>query len=284
MIADASRMGTGTRSAAQGGRHDDVDGGMMDSAGRMVGSAGEMVSDAASSVGGMATDMASSAGHLASNAGETAMDTGSDILGLIQRNPVPAALVGIGLGWLYMNRSSGQSDYRAQSGTNYRYGPDAARQGYGANGQGTASTGDGSMISRATGQMGDMASSAQEHVSEMASSAQERVSDVAGSVQEHVGDMADTVMNRTQRAPGQLQRMIDQNPLMTAAVAASLGAAVGLWLPTTQVENQLMGKAHDQAMDKVQRVAGDTMDKVEDVAQEVRSTVKEEARSKGLTV
>jgi len=45
-----------------------------------------------------------------------------------------------------------------------------------------------------------------------------------------------------------------------------------------------MGKAHDQAMDRVQRVASDTIDKVEDVAQEVRTTIREEAQSKGLTV
>jgi len=275
LVANEGRpAGTSAQPRRQESYYDgDADGGMMDSAGRMVGSAGEMVSDAASSAGQMAGDMASSASHLASSAGETAIDTGSDILALIQRNPVPAALVGIGLGWLYMNRSSGQPDYRAHSGTHYRNGPGSARQGYEASRQSTAGAGDDSMTSRATGHMSDMASSAQEHVSEM-----------AGSVQEHVGDMAGAVRDRTQRAPGQLQRIMEERPLMTAAVAASLGAAVGLWLPTTQIENELMGQANDQAMRKVQKVASDTIDKVEDVAQEVRSTVREEAHSKGLTV
>jgi ElaB/YqjD/DUF883 family membrane-anchored ribosome-binding protein len=266
MLADAARRRRETGSDDRGTRDAvDGDGGVMTSAGRMAG-------DAASSAGQMASDMASSASQMASTAGETAVDAGSGILDLIQRNPVPAALVGIGLGWLYMNRSSGQPDYRAHSGTHYRYAPGSAGQAYGSGHQGAEGS-DGSMIGRAA-----------DHVGELAGSAQERVGEMAGSVQERVGDMADTVMHRTQRAPGQLQRMIDQNPLMTAAVAASLGAAVGLWLPTTQVEHQLMGKAHDQAMDKVQRVASDTIDKVEDVAQEVRSTVAEEARSKGLTV
>jgi ElaB/YqjD/DUF883 family membrane-anchored ribosome-binding protein len=271
MVADAARTGMGTRSQVQGTRYDgEHDGGVMDSAGRMASSSGQMAGSAASSAGQMASDAVSSAGHMASNAGDTAMDTGSDLLGLIQRNPIPAALVGIGLGWLYMNRSSGQPDYRAHSGTHYRYGAGAAGQAYGS---GSQSSGDGSMIGRAT-----------EQVSEMAGSAQERVADVAGSVQGQVGDMADTVMHRTQRAPGQLQRMIEERPLTAAAVAASLGAAVGLWLPTTQVEQGLMGPVHDQAMDRVQQVANDTIDKVGSVAQEVRSTVKEEARSQGLTV
>jgi ElaB/YqjD/DUF883 family membrane-anchored ribosome-binding protein len=190
---------------------------------------------------------------------------------MIQENPIPAALVGIGLGWLYMNRSSGQPDYRAHSGTHYRYGPQAAGQYTGA---GTSSSqGVGGMVSRATDQVGDLASSAQE-----------RVGDMAGSVQEHVGDMADTVMDQTRRAPGQVQRMIQDRPLMAAAVAASLGGIVALSFPVTQVENQLMGSANEQVMSRAQEVASETMEKVEGVAKEVRSTASEEARSQGLTV
>jgi ElaB/YqjD/DUF883 family membrane-anchored ribosome-binding protein len=96
--------------------------------------------------------------------------------------------------------------------------------------------------------------------------------------------MAGTVMDQTQRAPGQIQRMIQDRPLTAAAVAASLGAAVGLWLPPTQAENRLMGAAHEQVMSRAQDIASETMDKVQDVAQEVRTTVKEEAQAKGLTV
>jgi len=129
------------------------------------------------------------------------------------------------------------------------------------------------MVGRATSQVGDLASSTQEHVGEMASS-----------VQEHVGDMAGTVMDQTQRAPGQIQRLIQERPLTAAAVAASLGAAAGLWLPPTQVENRLMGTANEQVMSRAQDMASETMEKVQDVAQEVRTTVKEEAQAKGLTV
>jgi ElaB/YqjD/DUF883 family membrane-anchored ribosome-binding protein len=91
-------------------------------------------------------------------------------------------------------------------------------------------------------------------------------------------------MDQTQRAPGQLKSLIQERPLTAAAVAASLGAAVGLWLPSTQVENRLMGGASEQVMDRAQEVASETMEKVQDVAQEVRTTASEEARAKGLTV
>ena len=118
----------------------------------------------------------------------------------------------------------------------------------------------------------------------MVSRATSQVGDLASSAQEHVGEMAGTVMDQTQRAPGQLQRLVQERPLTAAAVAASLGAAVGLWLPPTQLENQMMGAANAQVMGRAQEVASETMEKVQDVAQEVRTTVKEEAQAKGLTV
>jgi len=242
--------------------------------GGMVSQAGQMASDMASSAGQMASGAASSAGHMASSASETAMDTGSDVVELVRQNPVPAALVGIGLGWLYMNRSSGQPNYRAQSSTPTRYGQSASAQAYSGrypNGQGSG--GVGSMVGRATDQ-----------VSDLASSAQEQVGDAAGAVKEHVSDMAGTVMDQTQRAPGQIQRLVQERPLTAAVVAASLGAAAGLWLPPTQIENQLFGSANRQVMDRAHEVASETMEKVQDVAQEVKSTVSEGARAKGLTV
>ena len=243
----------------------------------ILSSAANQVTGAASAAGQMAGEAASTAGQVASGAGETAMDLGSTIVDLIKRNPVPSALVGIGLGWLYMNRSSEETDHRTQNGSRYPY-----AQAYPVSTQ--SSGGVGSMVGRATDQVGDLASAAQEHIG-----------DLAGSTQEHVSDMAGAVMDHTQRAPGQLQRMIQEKPLMAAAVAGSLGAMVGLWLPSTQVESQLMGSTRAQVMDraqevasetidKVQGVASKTMDKVQDAAHEVRTTVKDEVQAKGLTV
>jgi ElaB/YqjD/DUF883 family membrane-anchored ribosome-binding protein len=282
-MASAARS-AGTRSAygtgvpQYGGESDE---GMLSSAADHVAgaasAAGQMASDAASSAGHLAGEAASTAGHMASGAGETAMDLGSTIVDLIKQNPVPSALVGLGLGWLYLNHSSGQPDHRARNGSHDPY-----AQTYRSGDQ--SSGGVGSMVGRATDQVGDLASSAQEHIGDMAGSVQERVGNLAGSTQEHVGDMAGAVMDQTRRTPGQIQRMIQEKPLMAAAIAGSLGAVVGLWLPPTEVESHLMGSARGQVMDRAQEVASETMDKVQDVAQEVRSTLKEEVQTKGLTV
>jgi len=278
--------GAGSTTGAGASRRGGESGGMIENAGQMASGAASTVtdmasdaastvtdiaSDAASTVTEYASDAASTASHFASSAGETAMDTGSSIVDLVMANPIPAALVGLGLGWLYMNRGSGQPDYRAHSNDHYRYDRPGGFQNGGYRSQGSSSSG--SMVGRATEQVGDLASSAQE-----------RVGDMADTVQEQVGDMAETVMHQTRRAPGQIQRMIEERPLTAAAVAASLGAAVGFWLPPTQLEHQMMGRANHQVMGRAQEMAHDTIEKVQDVAQEVRTTVTEEARAKGLTV
>lgn len=184
------------------------------------------------------------------------MDVGASVIQLVKQNPVPAALVGLGLGWLYMNRSTGHPDYRAHSGSHYRYldsyrSTDADGQsGYGG-------------VARQTG---------------------ERASAMASDVQEQVGDFTDAVMDRTTRAPGQVQQMMEENPIMTAALAAALGGAVGLAMPSTSTEDQLIGASRDRVMGRAQRMTSEAMDKVQNVAQEVQATATNEARSQGLTV
>jgi len=242
----------------------------------IISSAGQMASDVVSAAGHAASDTMSSAGHMASSAGETARDAGSSVVDLIQQNPIPAALVGVGLGWLYLNRSSDQSSYRAPSGHQF-----SASGSYGAGATGSTVS---DMARRASERASAMAGTVQDQAGDLASSLQDRVSDMADTVQEHVGDFAGAVKDRTVRAPGQLQRMMEENPLLTAALAVSLGGVVGLALPSTHAEDQLLGSTRDQVMGRASQMTSDAMDKVQNVAQEVHTTVTQEARTQGLTV
>src|SRR5699024_4414395 len=160
-----------------------------------------------------------------------------------------------------LNRSGGQPDYRAHSGSHYRY-PDQVRsQAYGSGSGSAAGSDAGGMVSRAARQVG-----------EMASTAQERVGDITETVQEQVSAMAGAGLDRRPRAPGEVQRMIAERAVAAAAVAASRGAAGGLGLPPTQAERRLLGPTSGQAMGKAPAVAGAPMEKVQDVGQEVPST------------
>jgi len=281
--ADRDLRRTTPGSQSQGGQS--TVGAITDTVTGAASQVGDVASDVASSAGQMVSSAASTAGQYASSAGETAMDTGSDVVALIRANPIPAALVGLGLGWLYMNRSSGGPDYRAHSRDHYRYPPEyrygsAGSSTYGSGSYGSSTYGS----SGSQGGVGDMARQAGSQVSDAASGVTERVSDMASGVTEQVGDLAGAVVDRTTRAPGQIQRMINENPIMTAALAATLGAATGLMLPPTQTEDQFVGASRDRVMGKAQQAASDAVDKVQSVAQEVQHTANREAQAQGLTV
>jgi len=250
----------------------------------MLGSVTDTVSSAASQAGETASDMMSSAGQLASDAassaaaasstGEGAMDVGSTVLSLIQENPIPAAMIGIGLGWMYMNRSTGHPDYRAHSGDHYRY---PAASAY-------TDSESGSALSDVTRRARDMARQAIERASGMTGDVQDQAGELVDTVQEQVSDFTGAVMDRTTQAPGQIQSMIEENPLLTAALAAAVGGAVGLAMPSTRTEDQLIGASRDRVMGRAQQMTSDAMDKVQNIAQEVQTTATEQAKSQGLTV
>jgi Protein of unknown function (DUF3618) len=67
-----------------------------------------------------------------------------------------------------------------------------------------------------------------------------------------------------------LRRMWNQNPLVVGAASLVAGALVGLSVPETERENQLMGEARDSMVDTIQ---GTVREKVEQVQQAATSAV-----------
>ena len=199
--------------------------------------------------------------------GETTRGASSGIVGVITQNPVPAALTGIGLTWLFVNRrrgSSGQARYQDRA---YGYGYPPRYED-----RTTSRPSAGEAMSRAQSRVGDAASQAQDRASEVASRAQDRVS-----------NLTDQARYQAQRASGGFQRMVRENPLAMGAVAIGAGAAVGLAIPQTTQEHEVMGEARDTLVEKAQEKAQETQEKVQQVAQEAQSAAKEEASNQGLT-
>ena len=250
------------------------------------------------------------------NAGDTAQDTREGLMGTIRQNPVPAALVGIGLGWLWMNRQGGSS--RRDGGRNERYYRgeryDRGERGayiatsydrYGAadtyprrGGDEGDSGGVRQAVGNVAGQVGSAAGSAAGSVGETVGSAASSVGETVGNAASAVGDtasnLASATQERAQRVEDRFGQAIQENPLAVGAVALAIGAAVGLALPQTQRENQLLGEARDTLVERAQDLAQETIGKVQSVAseaqgsvqesmQEVKETVKEESKKQGLT-
>jgi ElaB/YqjD/DUF883 family membrane-anchored ribosome-binding protein len=87
-------------------------------------------------------------------------------------------------------------------------------------------------------------------------------------------------MRRTARQTRNgLQRFVTENPLAAGAVAAAVGATIGLALPETQKENEMMGEARDTVVNKAQDAARDAADRVQDAAQRVKDVAADAAKS-----
>jgi ElaB/YqjD/DUF883 family membrane-anchored ribosome-binding protein len=200
-----------------------------------------------------------------------AQEAGSGIVETIRANPLPAALTGIGLGWLLVSArrsGSGQAGYQGRV-YDYDYPPryeDRTTSG------GPSVSSPGEALGRARDRVGESATQAQDKAGEVASRTQDRVS-----------NLSDQARYQAQRASGGFQRMVRENPLAMGALAVGTGAAVGLAIPETTKEHEVMGEARDTLVERAQEKAQDVQQRVQRVADEAQSAAKEEADNQGLT-
>jgi ElaB/YqjD/DUF883 family membrane-anchored ribosome-binding protein len=229
----------------------------------------------------------------------------SGLVETIKQNPIPAALAGLGIGWLLMNRQQGASGDRGgfDSGRAYYAGGGqpsygrgrtygAGSYGYGQGpgyGRGQAYYGPGSEgDDQSLGdRVGGAAGQAKESVADTASQAKEKVGQFTDQAQDQVGEWGGQVQYGARQAKSRFDQTLSENPLAVSAVAIALGLAVGMSLPDTPLEDKLMGEARDNVMEKAQATAQETMQKVGQVAQQVQQTAtdtaKDAAQKQGLT-
>jgi ElaB/YqjD/DUF883 family membrane-anchored ribosome-binding protein len=239
--------------------------------------------------------------HMARTAVDKVNDTRYSLTDTIRENPVPAALVAIGLGWLMVNRRS-SSDYSR----NRSWDSVDSRQSasYGLADYDDTSAGHRSRVA-------DMAETARERVSDVAGAARERVTDVAGRAKHSVTDaghaareragmladrargaagnvrtqaqhLASSAADTTRRSAARVEDMYHENPLALGAVTMALGVAAGFAVPRTDREVQFFGDARDQVVDRVHNVVDETKEKVQHVASRVMNEAKTAAREEGL--
>jgi ElaB/YqjD/DUF883 family membrane-anchored ribosome-binding protein len=194
-----------------------------------------------------------------SNVGEQARRTGSRLVDVIRENPLPVIAVGAGVTWLLTQRSS--SDVSGHRMARYAYTGPERRQGEGRQG--------------IRGRVGGTISGVKEKVSEAASGLADRATELASGTQERVGDIGGEARRQTRRVKTNLEHAAEENPLMVAIGATILGLALGLLLPGTERENELMGPARDQLIDRAERTA----ERVKDAAAEAGREVKEAVRT-----
>jgi hypothetical protein len=59
------------------------------------------------------------------------------------------------------------------------------------------------------------------------------------------------------------QRIVEDNPLAVGAIAVAVGAAIGMALPETQTERDVLGPAAERAVTTAERAATDAVQQLE---------------------
>ena len=205
-----------------------------------------------------------------SNVGEQARRTGSRLVDVIRENPLPVIAVGAGVTWLLTQRSN--SDISGNRMARYAYTGAERRQG--ENWQ------HGSGIK---GRVGEAVSGLKETVSEAGTGIKGRAGDLATDVgemksraQERMGELGGQARRQSQRVKTNLEHAATEKPLLVALGATIAGLALGLLLPGTERENELMGPARDQLMDRAEKTAERVKDAAAEAGREVKETVKAE--------
>jgi hypothetical protein len=228
----------------------------------------------------------------------------SQVVETVRQNPIPAAMIGIGLGWLLFggNRSdesgygsaeryydmspnrvkyySQQKPFLAKAQDTLAENMSNVQEKAGEMTQnvqdtfsetaGTIQTKAGEMANTLQAKAGEVASKAGEVTSNLQAKAGEiasRAGEVTNDLQTKVGEQADYLSQQTQqqmrRAKQGFQTTLEENPLAVGAAAIVAGAAIGLMLPITQKEDELMGETRDRLLHQAQDAAKETLKKVE---------------------
>jgi ElaB/YqjD/DUF883 family membrane-anchored ribosome-binding protein len=161
--------------------------------------------------------------------------------GAAKQNPLPVALVGIGLAWLMaLGRQPARSHDSSMSSSNLR----------------------------------ERASGAMHSASETLASTKERISGNVTSMRERASQVTGTAREQWQRARGGLDYLVHEQPLALGAIGLALGAVLGAAAPRTRQEERLMGEASRGLTEKAKQMGSQQLERAE-------QTVKQAAEGAG---
>lgn len=181
----------------------------------------------------------------------------------IAKNPLPVALIGAGIGWLALaGRNSSSLDDRSGARVRSPVEDVEGRAGTSANAAaervGEWSSLAGEKATEASQYAADTAASLGESARDTAADAYGRAADTARRAGPAIGESARDFSNRASDALA----FCKSQPLILAGLGLALGAVLGIAIPPTDTEDQLMGQTRDNLKDQARGAAEEQIDKV----------------------
>lgn len=237
--------------------------------------------------------------NMVHRAGHDVREAQTSIVDRVRDNPIPAAMVGAGLAWLLIggkkDRGRRPTQYLAEDFDPYgEYGLGGGAAPYYDESYpypyAEESAGREGRIHEAKRKVQEVAGQAQHRVKEAAEHAQESASELAheASTMAHEAraraeqyavrarrearELGHQARTGARRAEQGFERTFRDNPMGVGLAALAIGAMVGLAVPRTRREDELMGEARDRLLAKGERLAQEGLEKVSDTAQQKLGT------------
>jgi hypothetical protein len=212
------------------------------------------------------------------NVSEKGSDFIQDLGDAVRKNPLSAALIGMGVLWLFAGSRPVErvGDFARSSGLDRI--PDAA--GYAADAAR-------STLRSGTDAVGERVASAKDVV-------KDGVVDALDSTR-YGREYADTASEYVTSIPGSSAEIFDAvrsnltdlfkaQPLALGAIGMAIGAGIAAALPATEIEADYLGETSDTVRKNAVQFAAEQTNRVTTVAEAVVNAVKEEAATQGLTL
>jgi hypothetical protein len=210
---------------------------------------------------------------------ETGSNFVRDLGDAARKNPLSAALIGMGVIWLFtgnrpveragnLARSTGLDRIPDAAGSAFDAARSAVRSGADALGDGVAS---------ATGAL-------RENGADVLDNAARRGRDYADAASDYMGSLPETGAEIFDTFRSNLSDVFERQPLALGAIGLAIGAGIAAALPASDVEAEYFGEASDNIKAKAVDFASEQADRMTDVAGSVIDAVSDEARKQGLTL
>lgn len=179
--------------------------------------------------------------------------------GAAKQNPLPVALVGIGLAWLMaLGRQPAQNDGALSSGSRLQEGMTSVREG---------------MTS-----VRDNTSQTMQSASETLASTKDRIAGNISSLRERATHATDTARYQWERARGSVDYLVQEQPLALGAIGLAIGAILGAAAPRTRYEERLMGDASRGLAEKAREMGSQQLERAQETVKQVAETVGQGSR------